>query len=127
MLSDSTPMPTLPTSDLERARAFYEGILSFVPVGEMPDGVRYQAGDSGFLVYPSQYAGTNQATAMAFEVELDRFDDEVAALRSAGISFDTFEWEGVAWEDGVATMEEGKAVWFRDPDGNILNIMAQAT
>ncbi len=127
MLSDVTAMPTLPTADLDRARAFYEGVLGFVPGDDLPEGVRYRAGHGAVLVYPSQYAGTNQATALGFEVDPDRFDEEVSALRAAGVSFDTFEWEGVVWEDGVASMEGGKAVWFRDPDGNILNLMAPAS
>lgn len=125
MLSDYTPYPTVPTADLDRARAFYEGTLGLGPgVEEMGGGVRYTCGDSGFLLYPSEFAGTNQATAMAFQVDYDRFDDEAARLRDAGVTFDTFEWEEVAWVDGVATMDGGKAVWFRDPDGTIINLMA---
>ena len=34
----------------------------------------------------------------------------------------TFEVADMSWEDGVATMGEMRAVWFADPDGNILNV-----
>lgn len=125
MLSDYMPIATIPTADLDRARAFYEGTLGIgVGDAEFGGGVRYTAGDGGFLLYPSEFAGTNRATAMAFQIDFDGFDAEVARLRAGGVSFDTFEWEGVAWEDGVAVMEGGKAAWFRDPDGNIINLMA---
>lgn len=125
MLSDHTPMPTLPTSDVQRSREFYEQVLGFVPEeGGVDEGVTYRAGTGSFFVYPSSFAGTNQATAMSFEVGWSEFDDEVALLRAAGIEFDTFEMEGIAWENGVAVMEGMRTVWFRDPDGNILNVGA---
>jgi catechol 2,3-dioxygenase-like lactoylglutathione lyase family enzyme len=127
MLSDHAPMPTLAVTDMDRSRAFYERVLGFTPVDEdVPDGVRYQAGGGSFLVYPSAFAGTNQATAMSFEVDRDEFDQEAARLRDAGVTFDTFEMDGVTWEDGVATVEGSSAIWFHDPDGNILNVMARA-
>lgn len=124
MLSDYPAMTTLPTSDLERARAFYEGVLGFTPGEDESEGENYSAGGVKFLVYPSSYAGTNMATAISFAVDFDAFDDEAARLRDAGIEFDTFEFEDLTWEDGVAHMEGMKAVWFRDPDGNILNLQA---
>lgn len=125
MLSNYTPIATVPTADLDRARAFYENTLGLAAVvREMEgEGLLYTCGTSGFLLYPSQFAGTNRATTMAFQVDDDGFDDEVARLRDAGVLFDTFEMEGLAWVDGVATMDGGKAVWFRDPDGNIINLM----
>jgi hypothetical protein len=56
---------------------------------------------------------------------MSAFDDEVRALRDKGISFITFDVEGIAWDDGVASMGETmRSVWFADPDGNILNVSA---
>jgi catechol 2,3-dioxygenase-like lactoylglutathione lyase family enzyme len=124
MLSNYTPIATVPTADLGRARAFYEEKLGLGGVVEDPGGIRYTCGASGFLLYQSQFAGTNKATTMAFQVDDGGFDAEVARLRDAGVSFDTFDMEGVVWEDGVAKMDGAKAVWFTDPDGNILNLMA---
>ncbi len=119
MLADYPPVPTLAVSDVDRARAFYEGTLGFTPRDDAPEGVMYHAGSGLFLVYPSSYAGTNQATAISFPVPGDRFDAEVSALREKGIEFLTFEMEGLVWADGVATMGSTRAVWFTDPDGNI--------
>lgn len=124
MLSEFEAMPTLATADLDTARRFYEGTLGFRPTFPMGEGVAvaYQAGATRFLVYRSAYAGTNQATSMAMDVPADRFPAEVEALRGAGIVFDTFELEGVEWNEGVATMPGEQSVWFRDPDGNILAV-----
>lgn len=125
MLSEYTPMTTLATTDQQRSRAFYEGIMGFV-AQDAPDGggLLYEAGDGSFLVYPSSFAGTNQATAMSIQVPFDRFDAELSVLRAGGVTFDEFEWEGVEWVDGVAVMDGMKSAWFKDPDGNILNLGA---
>lgn len=121
MIADYTPVPALAVSDLERARAFYEGVLGLSPSDEEPDGgIQYTCGDGSLMVYPSQYAGTNKATAVGFRVPTEAFDEEVTRLRDAGVVFQTFEIEGMEWQDGVAVAEGGRAVWFADPDGNIL-------
>ena len=122
MLSDSTPMPVLAVTDLDRARAFYEGTLGFQISRDAPEGVLYRAGCGEFLVYPSGYAGTNRATAMSFPLAGEAFDAEVADLRARGVVFDTFEAEGLEWDDGVASAPGMRAVWFSDPDGNVLNL-----
>jgi catechol 2,3-dioxygenase-like lactoylglutathione lyase family enzyme len=122
MLSEFTPVPTLAVRDLEKARTFYEDVLGFTPVGDAPDGVMYRAGSSQILVYPSAYAGSNKATAVSFQVPGGEFDAEVAALRASGLEFQAFELAGMSWEDGVASAGDMRAVWFADPDGNILNV-----
>lgn len=125
MLSTYTPVATVPTADLARARSFYEGVLGLGQPQDTSTGeVFYTCGTSGFLLYASQFAGTNQATTMSFQIDDDDFEEEVGKLRDAGVSFDTFELEGLTWVDGVARMDEGKAVWFRDPDGNIINLVS---
>jgi catechol 2,3-dioxygenase-like lactoylglutathione lyase family enzyme len=127
MLSDITPVATLPTADMAKARGFYEGTLGLAPQREGMGGVTYNCGDGTVFVYESAYAGTNKATAVSFNVAMTAFDDEVATLRDKGVSFLTFEAEGLEWHDGVASMGGVmKAVWFTDPDGNILNIAAGA-
>lgn len=122
MLSEFPAVPVLAVTDLARARSFYEDTVGFSPGREMPDGVLYRAGAVDILVYPSSYAGTNQATAVSFDVSPDAFDEEVADLRGRGITFQTFDAEGLSWTDGVAEGQGMKAVWFADPDGNILNV-----
>ena len=124
MLSDFSAMPVLAITDLDRARSFYEGTLGFSAVREVADGVMYRAGGVDILVYPSSYAGTNKATAMSFSVPEAAFDDEVADLRRRGVTFETYDMEGVTWIDGVATMDGMRSAWFTDPDGNILNVEA---
>lgn len=123
MLSDHAAIPVLAVTDMERARAFYEGTLGFSSAGDVPDGLLYRTSNGGFLVYPSAYAGTNKATAISFQLSGDAFDSEVAALRAAGVELQTFDLPGDAtWTDGVLSDGAMRAAWFADPDGNVLNV-----
>jgi catechol 2,3-dioxygenase-like lactoylglutathione lyase family enzyme len=123
MLSQFTPVATLPTTDLSRARSFYEGTLGLSSDREGFGGIYYTCGDAALFVYESSYAGTNKATAVSFEVPTSAFQDEVDALRARGVDFVTFEAEGMTWSEGVAAMGESvQSVWFNDPDGNIINV-----
>jgi catechol 2,3-dioxygenase-like lactoylglutathione lyase family enzyme len=126
MLSDLTPTPALAVADLDRARAFYEGVLGMPePRVEYDGAISYACGAGQLMVYESQFAGTNKATAMAFELSPESFDAEVARLRGAGVSFLTFPMPaemGMTWEDDIAVAEAGRVAWFADPDGNIISL-----
>ncbi len=125
MLSDHSPTPTIAVKDLATARDFYEHTLGAKPRTENEEGIIYGAGSGAFLVYRSEFAGTNKATSMSFMIPEEAFDGEVARLREHGVSFQTFEADGIEWQDGVARMgDEYRSAWFTDPDGNILNVEA---
>jgi catechol 2,3-dioxygenase-like lactoylglutathione lyase family enzyme len=123
MLSQYNPVATLPTADLSKARSFYEGTLGLTPDRDDAGGVSYRCGDGTIFVYESQYAGTNKATAVSFDISGSSFQDEVDELRGKGVEFLTFEAEGIEWNAGVASMGPAmQGVWFTDPDGNIISI-----
>jgi catechol 2,3-dioxygenase-like lactoylglutathione lyase family enzyme len=122
MLGDKSVAVTLAVSDLERARDFYENTLGLQPVQEIPGAVLYRSGSSVVLVYPSEYAGTNQATAASWAVG-DDFDAIVEDLRAKGVTFEHYDDLPETTRDGdVHTMGDMKGVWFKDPDGNILSV-----
>ena len=130
MLSAMTPCATLPVTDMGRAEKYYEDTLGLNKQEGMadPGGVFYKCGNGNLFVYKSGYAGTNKATAVTFMTDNDKeFDSTVDSLRKKGVHFMTFEYEGMSWEGDVATATtEGgnsmRAVWFTDPDGNIINV-----
>jgi catechol 2,3-dioxygenase-like lactoylglutathione lyase family enzyme len=123
MLSQHTPMATLPTSDLSKARSFYEDTLGLSAERESIAGISYTCGSAGLFVYESSYAGTNKATSVGFDVPTEAFQEEVDALRAKGVEFMTFDMPETTWNDGVASMGESvQGVWFADPDGNIISI-----
>jgi catechol 2,3-dioxygenase-like lactoylglutathione lyase family enzyme len=129
MLADYEAGTMVATSDLERARDFYERVIGLSGGEESPGGsVQYRTPHGNFLLYVSEFAGTNKATAFGFEVNGDAFDAEIARLREAGVTFDTFDMppdageEGMSWDGDVARMGDMRAVWFRDPDNNIIAV-----
>jgi catechol 2,3-dioxygenase-like lactoylglutathione lyase family enzyme len=125
MLGGKDAAATIAVSDLQRARHFYENTLGLALVQEQPGGILYKSGNSVVLVYPSGYAGTNQATAASWAVgdDLDAIVDE---LRSKGVSFEHYDdLPDTTREGDVHIADDFKAVWFKDPDGNILNLVNQ--
>jgi predicted enzyme related to lactoylglutathione lyase len=117
---------TLPASDMDRALAFYKATLGLEPFQQEPDGsARYQVGDTMFLLYPSEYAGTNKATAAGFQVE--DLDSVVAELRSRGIEFQEFDYGEMKTVDGILAMPDGsRGAWFNDTEGNIIGLVQDA-
>jgi catechol 2,3-dioxygenase-like lactoylglutathione lyase family enzyme len=125
MLGGKDAAATLAVSDLPRAREFYENKLGLTAVQEQPGGVLYRSGNSVVLVYPSEYAGTNQATAASWAVG-DDFDAIVEELRSKGVTFEHYDdLPDTTREGDVHIAADFKSVWFKDPDSNILNLINQ--
>jgi catechol 2,3-dioxygenase-like lactoylglutathione lyase family enzyme len=120
MLGEKQAGATLAVSNLARAREFYEGTLGLAAVDEPPGSVLYRSGNSVVLVYESEYAGTNKATAATWAVG-DDFDTIVDDLRSKGVTFERYDDLPETTREGdVHLMGELKGVWLKDPDGNIL-------
>jgi catechol 2,3-dioxygenase-like lactoylglutathione lyase family enzyme len=125
MVGGKDAAATLAVSDLQAARDFYENTLGLTLIEEGPGSVLYRSGSSVVLVYPSEYAGTNRATAASWAVG-DDFDAIVHDLRSKGVSFEHYDDLPETTRDGdVHVMGDLKAVWFKDPSGNILNLVNQ--
>jgi catechol 2,3-dioxygenase-like lactoylglutathione lyase family enzyme len=122
MLGGKDAAATIAVSDLQRARDFYENTLGLATAQEQPGGILYRSGNSVVLVYTSEYAGTNQATAASWAVG-DDFDAIVDELRSKGVSFEHYDLPDTTREGDVHIAGDFKAVWLKDPDGNILNLI----
>jgi catechol 2,3-dioxygenase-like lactoylglutathione lyase family enzyme len=126
MLGNKPAAATLPVSDLQAAREFYENVLGMTPIQEMGEeeagALLYKSGDSVVLVYESEYAGTNRATAATWAVGGD-FEAVVEDLRQKGVIFEHYDdLPGTTRDGDIHTFGEMRAVWFKDPAGNILNV-----
>ena len=117
--SDATPM--IAVKDLDRARKFYEETLGLEAKEEMGGEVlTVRSGTTPITVYRSEFAGTNKATALTFDV--DDLEAEVRELKGKGVAFEHYEMEGLTREGDVYRGEGMKTAWFKDPDGNILSL-----
>jgi catechol 2,3-dioxygenase-like lactoylglutathione lyase family enzyme len=123
MLGDKNVTATIAVKDLAKARDYYENSLGLQ--GAETDklgGVTYTCGSSKLYVYQSAYAGTNQATYVSWGVG-DDFESIVSGLQSKGVAFEVYDdLPGATVEGVIHTTGDVKSAWFKDPDGNILNI-----
>jgi catechol 2,3-dioxygenase-like lactoylglutathione lyase family enzyme len=123
MLGDNDAIANIAVKDLETARKFYEETLGLKPLAkEGEEVIVFRSGNTSLNVYRSQYAGTNQATAVTWSVGED-LEDVIHALKAKGVSFEHYDMPGVRREGDVHVAGEMKVAWFKDPDGNILNII----
>ena len=125
MLRDTDAIANLAVKDLTRAKEFYEGVLGFEPVGREGDELTvYRSGKTTFNVYRSKEAGTNKATAVTWVVG-DKVQDVVQALKAKGVTFEHYDMPGLTLERDVHVGYGMQVAWFKDPDGNILNIVSR--
>jgi catechol 2,3-dioxygenase-like lactoylglutathione lyase family enzyme len=123
MLANRNAMPTIAVKDLAAARQFYEGKLGLTPLESGQEGVlTYQSGTATLVVYVSQFAGTNQATACTWSVG-DEFDAVMNALKAKGVTFEHYDLPGMALQGDAHVAGDFKGAWFKDADGNILHIL----
>lgn len=121
MLSDFSVHPTIPASDLARARRFYEAVLGFKPDRVSPAGVVYRAKGSWLLLFPSASAGTNQATACGFQVS--DLPAAVAELRGRGVRFEEYDLPNFKTVDSIVKTPVGSSAWFKDTEGNVIGLV----
>jgi catechol 2,3-dioxygenase-like lactoylglutathione lyase family enzyme len=122
MLNDYPVYATIATADMARARTFYEGTLGFS--ADMEDdtgGVFFGSGETRFLLYASEFAGGPPQTVATWVV--DDLEVTVDELAAKGVTFEQYDLPGLKTDErGIAELGPFRGAWFKDPDGNILNV-----
>jgi catechol 2,3-dioxygenase-like lactoylglutathione lyase family enzyme len=127
-LADAKVSPAIPVSDMERAKAFYEGTLGLSGGADTGDGGHdYPCGDGSELhVFPSpEGAGGSASTIAAFQV--NDIEATVEELIANGARFEQYGEPLNTDERGIATTGDTKTAWVKDPDGNLLAIFQTPT
>jgi catechol 2,3-dioxygenase-like lactoylglutathione lyase family enzyme len=120
--ADATPM--IAVTDLDRSKRFYEETLGLKSKDEWGEGVTLKSGDTRINLYRSEFAGTNKATALTFDV--DDIEKETRELKEKGIFFEQYDLPGLQRQGDLYLGEGGfKTTWFKDPDGNILSLIEE--
>jgi catechol 2,3-dioxygenase-like lactoylglutathione lyase family enzyme len=123
MLSSKSALANIAVKNLKISRKFYENILELEEIDSVGDEVVvYRCGNSAIIVYQSQYAGTNKATSATWKVGED-MDALVKELKSKGVQFEHYDMPNTTLKDDIHVDGNMKVAWFKDPDGNILNIV----
>jgi catechol 2,3-dioxygenase-like lactoylglutathione lyase family enzyme len=123
MLADKDAVATIAVKDLKAAKKFYGDTLGLkpTPVPE-PEVLNYKSGNSTVLIYKSQFAGTNKATAATWIV--DDVEGVARDLKAKGVEFEHYDFPGMTRKGDVHIAGKSKAAWFKDPDGNILAVVS---
>ena len=123
MLETKDAVANIAVHNLDAARRFYEGTLGFKPVDRQGEElIVFGSGKTTFNVYRSEHAGTNRATSLTWMV-----DDVIKAvdeLKGKGVAFEHYEIPDMKREGDVHICGDMKVAWFKDPDGNILNVVS---
>lgn len=110
----------VPTLDLAKARAFYEGILRLRLVSEDGFASVFDANGTMLRVTKVERLTPQLFTVLGWEVS--DIDDSVSRLSQQGVSFEHY---GMPGQDnrGIWTSPSGARIaWFKDPDGNVLSL-----
>lgn len=109
----------IPTTDYEKARAFYEGKLGFEFVSLDQFAMVLTVGGHMVRIVKMPFT-PSQATILGWEVT----DVRAVAqwLTERGVEMEKYPWVQDK-ELGVWVTPAGNSVgWFKDPDGNVLSI-----
>jgi catechol 2,3-dioxygenase-like lactoylglutathione lyase family enzyme len=124
MLGDSEAIATIAVKDLTVARKFYEEVLGLkIARTTGSEALTFKTGRSELIVYRSQYAGSNKATAVNWRVGQE-IESIVSALAAKGVAFEHYDMPGLTLKGDVHAFGEFKTAWFKDPDGNIISLMS---
>lgn len=113
---------SLPVTDLDRSRKFYEGVLGLKVLEQSPRMVFLQTGGDYLILAkgnePLRFESSkNSPVHHAFKVKPEEFQWSIDELRKSGVEVFNIEERnsGVFW---------GPQAYFLDPDGNKLEIYA---
>ncbi len=119
MLSNAPISPTLPATDIERAKKFYSEKLGLKEsAAQEPGGVTFDCGKGTQLYIYQRGPVKVEHTLASFMV--DDLEAEMAELRGRGVVFEEYDFPGLKTVNGIADMGGFKAAWFKDSEGNIL-------
>lgn len=119
-LAVATLVGFVASSDLERSRRFYEGVLGLDLVEQDQFACVVRSGGTTVRITAVSNVVTAPYTVIGWEV--DDIDRVVASLAGRGVVF--LRYEGIEQDTaGIWTAPGGARVaWFSDPDGHTLSV-----
>jgi len=113
------PVLFVATAQVERARAFYEGVLGLALVADEPYALVFRVGRSMLRIQKVERVPNVPYTVLGWAVRDIR--STVRQLTEAGVVFQRYE--GLTQDDDWVWHSPGALVaWFQDPDGNTLSL-----
>jgi catechol 2,3-dioxygenase-like lactoylglutathione lyase family enzyme len=120
MLSSGDIIAFVSTTDLDRAQAFYAGVLGLEPTDQSQFAAVFRVGSTMLRVTKVDEVPVAPYTVLGWAVsDIER---EVRELGDRGVVFRRYD--GMSQDTlGIWTTPSGERVaWFGDPDGNTLSV-----
>ena len=113
----------VPVNDREEAVEFYTRIFGFEDLGEVGPFLAVRVNDS--LNFDFSRSDDFRSIHYAFAMEAGEFEDAFQRIKDSGIAYgdgprsqDNMQGPGIT----VGSQGDGKAVYFKDPSGHLLEI-----
>ena len=108
------------TTNADRARAFYHGVLGLTLVSEDGHGIMFECNGIPLRVAMAKERTPAKYTVLGWQVKDIRAT--VASLKKAVVTFELYSFFEQD-ELSIRTWPKGDQVaWFKDPDGNTLSV-----
>ena len=110
------------TANVEKAVAFYQGVLGFRLLGQDEYALVFDANGTMLRINKAKQHEPAQGTVLGWEV--DDVHAAIAELGPRGVKFEQFDLPFMKQDaEGVWATPAGDCVaWFRDADRNVLSI-----
>jgi len=108
------------TTDLERARAFYEGVIGLEVREQSPYACVFDA--AGTMLRVTAVGAVTQPGYTVLGWRVPDIVEAMIALAARGVRF--LRYDGMEQDEHGAWTTAGgdRIAWFRDPDGNVLSL-----
>jgi catechol 2,3-dioxygenase-like lactoylglutathione lyase family enzyme len=113
-------VPTVPVTDLKRAREFYGDTLGLTVLWENPASIRFRVGEASELSVFKRPPVATEHTLAHFEIT--DIEAVVRDLEAKGVEFLDYDEGPLQTTGHIAQVGPARGAWFRDPDGNTLGI-----
>ncbi len=124
-LGDYPVAGVLRAENLARAAKFYTEVLG-LKKAQAVQGMFEASGGTMVMIYERPGMPAPENTALGFGVPADKFDGLLADLKAKGVVLEDYDIPemGLKTVNGVAEFDGSKGAWFKDSEGNIINIAA---
>ena len=129
-LAQAHAYAVLVVKDYRRAKKFYTDTLGLQvrdATGDMMQGMgTVVTGDgTAFEIYENPSLSTPQNTTLALVVK--DFDKTFQELKGRGVTFEDYDIPGmdIHTAGGISEMRGIKSAWFKDSEGNIINLISE--